>query len=94
VPAADQAGNDLQLGSGWPGCLLRREGELAETVSSRLAGTAMTALMAKFENITTGTRLTGLTGSGSATVESVQWIGEQALKVIYRDGANGLVLAD
>ncbi len=34
---------------------------------------------------TTGSRPTGLAASGSATVESVQWIGEQALKVIYRD---------
>jgi hypothetical protein len=34
----------------------------------------------------TGTRLTGLAASGTATVESVQWIGEQALKVIFRDG--------
>ncbi len=42
--------------------------------------------MARLEDLTTGTRLTGLAASGSATVESVQWIGEQALKVIYRDG--------
>lgn len=42
--------------------------------------------MARLEELTTGTRLTGLAASGSATVESVQWIGEQALKVIYRDG--------
>ncbi len=42
--------------------------------------------MARLEDLTTGTRLTGLAASGSATVESVQWIGEQALKVIFRDG--------
>ncbi len=42
--------------------------------------------MARLEDLSTGTRLTGLAASGSATVESVQWIGEQALKVIYRDG--------
>jgi hypothetical protein len=41
--------------------------------------------MARLEDLTTGTRVTCLTASGSATVESVQWIGEQALKVIYRD---------
>jgi len=41
--------------------------------------------MARLEDLATGTRLTGLAASGSATVESVQWIGEQALKVIYRD---------
>ena len=32
-------------------------------------------LMARLEDLATGTRLTA---SGSATVESVQWIGEQA----------------
>ncbi len=42
--------------------------------------------MARLEDLSTGTRLTGLAASGSATVESAQWIGEQALKVIYRDG--------
>ena len=41
--------------------------------------------MARLEDLATGTRLTGLAASGSATVECVQWIGEQALKVIYRD---------
>ena len=42
--------------------------------------------MARVEDLTSGTRLTGLAASGSATVESVQWIGDQALKVIFRDG--------
>ena len=42
--------------------------------------------MARLEDLATGTRLTGLAASGSATVESAQWIGEQALKVIFRDG--------
>ncbi len=42
--------------------------------------------MARLEDLTTRTRLTGLVASGSATVESVQWIGDQALKVIFRDG--------
>ncbi len=46
--------------------------------------------MARLEDLTTGTRLTGLAASGSATVESVQWIGEQALKVIYRDSEGQL----
>jgi hypothetical protein len=41
--------------------------------------------MARLEDLTTGTRVTGLTASGSATVESAQWIGEQGLKVIFRD---------
>ena len=41
--------------------------------------------MARLEDLATGTRLTGLAASGTATVESVQWIGEQALKIIYRD---------
>lgn len=34
--------------------------------------------MAGLEDLTTGTRVTGLTASGSATIESAQWIGEQA----------------
>ena len=41
--------------------------------------------MARLEDLTTGTRVTGLTASGTATVESAQWIGEQGLKVIFRD---------
>ncbi len=41
--------------------------------------------MARLEDLSTGTRLTGLAGSGTATVESAQWIGEQGLKVIFRD---------
>ena len=46
--------------------------------------------MARLEDLTTGTRLTGLASAGVATVESVQWIGEQALKVIYRDSEGQL----
>ena len=46
--------------------------------------------MARLEELATGTRLTGLAASGSATVESVQWIGEQAVKVIFRDGEGKL----
>jgi len=38
--------------------------------------------MARLEDLTTGTRVTA---SGSATVESAQWIGEQGLKVVFRD---------
>ena len=38
--------------------------------------------MARLEDLTTGTRPTGLTPS----VESVQWIGERAVKVIFRPG--------
>jgi hypothetical protein len=46
--------------------------------------------MAKLEDLSTGTRLTGLVASGVATVESIQWVGEQALKVIFRDGEGQL----
>jgi hypothetical protein len=42
-------------------------------------------LMPRLEDLATGTRLTGLAASGSATVESAQWIGEQGLKAIFRD---------
>ena len=31
--------------------------------------------MTRLEELTTGTRLSGLSGSGIVTVESVQWIG-------------------
>ena len=44
--------------------------------------------MARLEDLTTGTRLTGLAVSGSATVESVQWIGGQRLSTpsfVFRD---------
>ncbi len=43
--------------------------------------------MARLEDLATGTRLAA---SGSATVASVQWIGDQALKVIYRDSEGQL----
>ncbi len=46
--------------------------------------------MARLEDLHTGTRITGLAASGMATVESVHWIGEQALKVIFRDGEGQL----
>ncbi len=42
--------------------------------------------MTTLENLTAGAGVRGLLASGAATVESVQWIGEQALKVIFRDG--------
>ncbi len=32
-----------------------------------------------------GTSVRGLTASGVTTVESVQWIGEQAVKVVFYD---------
>jgi hypothetical protein len=34
--------------------------------------------MARLEDLNTGTRLTGLAASGTATVESVQWIAPPA----------------
>jgi sugar (pentulose or hexulose) kinase len=47
--------------------------------------------MTQIQNVTAGTRCTGLASSGVATVESAQWIGQQALKVIFRDGGGQLV---
>ena len=44
--------------------------------------TSLTAL----EDLTAGASVRGLTASGAATVESVPWIGEQALKTIFCDG--------
>ena len=46
--------------------------------------------MTRLEELTTGTRLSGLSGSGIATVESVQWVGNQALRVIFRSADNQL----
>ncbi len=46
--------------------------------------------MAKLEEIHAGTRMTGLLPTGVATVESIQWIGQQALKVIFRGQDNQL----
>ena len=46
--------------------------------------------MLKLEEITIGARISGLGGTGTATVESVNWIGQQALKVIFRDASSHL----
>ncbi len=46
--------------------------------------------MTALEDLTAGASVRGLTASGAATVESVQWIGQQALKVIFRDGEGQL----
>ena len=41
---------------------------------------------AVLENLKVGASVRGLTASGVTTVESVQWIGQKALKVIFCDG--------
>jgi hypothetical protein len=46
--------------------------------------------MARLEDLTAGTRLTGLTASGVATVASVKWVGQQRVEVIYRDAEGRL----
>lgn len=46
--------------------------------------------MTRLEELTTGTRLSGLSGSRIDTVESVQWIGSHALRVIFRSADNQL----
>ncbi len=46
--------------------------------------------MTTLENLTAGASVRGLTASGAATVESVQWIGQQALKAIFRGGESHL----
>ncbi len=50
--------------------------------------------MTALEDLTAGARVRGLPASGVATVESVQWIGEQAVKVIFRDGGGRSAPAD
>lgn len=47
--------------------------------------------MAAFEEIHAGTRVKGLSPSGNATVESVHWIGQQALRIIFK-GDDGKLL--
>ncbi len=42
--------------------------------------------MTALEDLTAGANVRGLLASGAATVESVQWISEQAVKVIFCDG--------
>ncbi len=42
--------------------------------------------MTALEDLTAGLSVRGLTASGAATVESVQWIGHQAVKVVCCDG--------
>ena len=46
--------------------------------------------MTVLEDLTAGASVRGLLASGVATVESVRWIGQQALKVIFRDGEGQL----
>ena len=43
--------------------------------------------MTALEDLTAGATVRGLTASGAATVESVQWIGQRAVKVVFCDGA-------
>ena len=46
--------------------------------------------MTRLEELTTGTRLSGLSGSGIVTMESVQWIGRHAQRVIFRSADSQL----
>ncbi|MFP6724384.1 MAG: hypothetical protein VCF25_29565 [Candidatus Poribacteria bacterium] len=59
-------------------------------ILDRLENLYKTAKMARLEDITKGTRLSGLSGPGIVTVESVQWSGTQALKVIFRQADSQL----
>ena len=42
--------------------------------------------MIALEDLTAGASVRGLTASGVATVASVRWIDQQAVKVIFCDG--------
>ena len=46
--------------------------------------------MTRLEELTTGTRLSGLSSSGIVTVESVQWIDRHAQRVIFRSADSQL----
>jgi SNF2 family DNA or RNA helicase len=44
----------------------------------------------KLEELTTGTRVKGLAASGVTIIENVQWIGDQGVKVIFKDSGGAL----
>ena len=44
----------------------------------------------KLEDLHTGTRVKGVTADGAATIESLQWVGDQAVKAIFRDSGGQL----
>lgn len=44
-------------------------------------------LEARLEQLTPGTEILGIAGSGSITVIHSQWIGTQAVTVTYREGS-------
>src|SRR5688572_21562917 len=46
--------------------------------------------MARLEDLQQGAHVRGLDRSGVATVEAVSWVGEQAVKVIYRSPSGAL----
>ena len=46
--------------------------------------------MTSLDDLSTGTRVTGLGGQGVAVVKSVQWFGQQAIKVIFEDAEGRL----
>ena len=46
--------------------------------------------MTKLEDLTVGARLTGLVGRSVVSIESVAMIGDQAAKLIFRNGAGQL----
>ena len=50
----------------------------------------MRPTMTRLEELTTGTRLSGLSSSGIVTVESVQWIDRHAQRVIFRSADSQL----
>ena len=50
----------------------------------------MRSTTTRLEELTTGTRLSGLSSSGIVTVESVQWIGRHAQRVIFRSADSQL----
>ncbi len=54
---------------------------MSNKINGRQGGTSLTVL----EDLTAGASVRGITVSGVARVESVQWISEQAVKVIFRD---------
>ncbi len=46
---------------------------------------------ARLEELTAGARVSGLDPRGAATIESAKWIGDQAVELIFADGAGALI---
>lgn len=49
--------------------------------------------MTKLEDVKNGSRISGIVAGQAAEIVSVEWIGDQAINVVYRDPAVGIAQA-